>query len=597
MNANSRSRCALVCAAFIALFSAFSFRLIYLQVVKHDEYAGLAAEKHVYKQVIYAERGTILDANNEVLAHNIPVETVVADATHLNNRQAVVDLLSNELGIPVEQLVEKLNSERRYIVIKREVPEALATALGQKLRVRSLRGIYFEHDAARIYPNGLMLCHVIGFTDFEHHGIQGVEASMEEYLHGQDGYRFIEHNRVGQEIVPYRGQERAPRDGYQVHLTVDLSLQNIVENEIDAAMKEYTPQKATIILMRPQTGEILAIANRPNFDLNRRSEAKPEEMKNRAIIDMMEPGSTFKIVAAAAALNERKLRPDSTIFCENGLWNFGGSALHDHRAFSYLSVRDILIKSSNIGAAKLALSVGEQKFYEYIRRFGFGERTGVELPGEINGLIRPPQSWSKISITRIPMGHEIGVTPLQMTVAMAAIANGGKLITTSEGKTISSPSPVVLRQVISPETAREIGDALRGVVSDRGTAAAAAVPGFIIAGKTGTAQKVDPRGGYEQGKYVVSFVGYLPAERPEFVGLVVLDDAHTSKPELNYGGLIAGPIFSRVAEKAAQYLDLEPHEEIRKAIPVERVEKPMPAERVRKAVPAERVALTNASHH
>jgi cell division protein FtsI (penicillin-binding protein 3) len=605
MNSNSRTRCVLVCASFIALFSVFSFRLIYLQAMKHDEYAGLAAEKHVYKQIIHAERGAILDANNEVLAHNIPVQTVVADATHLNNRQAIADLVSNELGIPAAQVAEKLSSERRYIVIKREVPEAQVGALRQKLRDANLRGIYFEHDATRVYPNGSMLCHVIGFTDFDHHGIQGIEASMEEYLHGQDGYRFIEHNRAGQEIVPYRGQERAPRDGYQVHLTIDLSLQNIVENEIDGAMKEYSPQKATIILMRPQTGEILAMANRPDFDLNLRSEAKPEEMKNRAIIDMMEPGSTFKIVAAAAALNERKLRPDSTIFCENGLWNFGGAALHDHRAFSYLSVRDVLVKSSNIGAAKLALSVGDQRFYEYIRRFGFGERTGIELPGEISGVIRPPKAWSKISITRIPMGHEVGVTPLQMTVAMAVIANGGKLvtpriiksITTPEGKTISSLSPVVLRQVISPETAREIGDALRGVVSDRGTAAAAAVPGFTIAGKTGTAQKVDPRGGYEQGKYVVSFAGYLPADHPEFVGLVVLDDAHTSKPELNYGGHIAGPIFSRLAEKAARYLDLEPHEEIRKAIPIARVEKTTSAERLRKNGPAERIALTNASRH
>jgi len=595
----------LVCAAFIALFSIFSFRLIYLQAIKHDEYAGLAAVKHVYKQIIHAERGIILDANNEVLAHNVPVETVVADATLLNNQEAIVDLLSIELGIPSRELTAKLSSGRRYIVIKREVPAGRASALREKLRTGNLRGIYFEHDATRVYPNGSMLCHVIGFTDFDHHGIQGVEASMDEYLHGQDGYRFIEHNRAGQEIVPYRGQERAPRDGYQVHLTVDLGLQNIVENEIDAAMQQYSPQKATIILMRPQTGEILAMANRPHFDLNLRSATKPEQMKNRAIIDMMEPGSTFKIVAAAAALNERKVRPDSSIFCENGLWNFGGSALHDHRAFSYLSVRDILIKSSNIGAAKLALTVGDQKFYEYIRRFGFGERTGVELPGEINGLIRPPQAWSKISITRIPMGHEIGVTPLQMTIAMATIANGGKLIvprivksiTTAEGKTISSLSPVVLRQVISSETAKEISDALRGVVSDAGTAAAAAVPGFTIAGKTGTAEKVDPRGGYEQGKYVVSFVGYLPAEHPEFVGLVVLDDAHTSKPELNYGGLVAGPIFARLAEKAARYLDLEPHEEIRKAIPVERVEKTKPAERVRKTPSAERIALTNAPRH
>jgi cell division protein FtsI (penicillin-binding protein 3) len=605
MNPNSRARCVLVCVVLITLFSIFSFRLIYLQAIKHDEYAGLAAEKHVYKQIIHAERGSILDANSEVLAHNVPVETVVADATHLNNVDAIIELVSRELRLSSEQLGEKLNSGRRYVVIKREVPAATANALREKLRANNLRGIYFEDDATRIYPNGSMLCHVIGFTDFDHHGIQGVEASMEEYLHGQDGYRFIEHNRAGQEIVPYRGQERAPRHGYQVHLTVDLGLQNIVENEIDAAMQQYSPQKATIILMRPQTGEIMAMANRPNFDLNLRSEAKPEQMKNRAVIDMMEPGSTFKIVAAAAALNERKVRPDSSVFCENGLWNFGGTALHDHRSFSYLSVREVLVKSSNIGAAKLALTVGDQKFYEYIRRFGFGERTGIELPGEINGLLRPPRSWSKISITRIPMGHEIGVTPLQMTLAMATIANGGKLImprivksiTTPEGKTISSLSPTVLRQVISPETAREIGDALRGVVSDSGTAAAAAVPGFVIAGKTGTAQKVDPRGGYEHGKYVVSFAGYLPADHPEFVGLVVLDDAHTSKPELNYGGLVAGPIFSRVAERAARYLDLEPHEEIRKAIPVQRVEKSTPAERVRKAAPVERIALTNASRN
>jgi cell division protein FtsI (penicillin-binding protein 3) len=586
MKWNSRIRCALVCLFFTALFSLFSFRLVYLQMIKHDEYAGLAAEKHVYKQPIFAERGTILDANNEVLAHNTPVETVVADATHINNRDAIIPLLRDALDIPASELFEKLDGERRYIVLKREVPIAAAMALREKLRAQNLRGIYFERDTTRIYPNGSMLCHVIGFTDFEHRGIQGVESSMEEYLHGQDGYRFIEHNRAGQEIVLYRGQERVPRDGYQVHLTVDLNLQNIVENEIDAAVREYNPQKATIILMRPQTGEILAMANRPNFDLNLRSEAKPEQMKNRAIIDMMEPGSTFKIVTAAAALNEKKVRPDTTIFCENGIWNFGGRPLHDHKAYGELSVQDILVKSSNIGAAKLALSIGEQKFYEYIRRFGFGDRTGIELPGEIPGVIRPPQTWSKISITRIPMGHEVGVTPLQMMVAMATIANGGKLVTprivksvtTGDGKTITTFSPTVLRQVISPETAAQVGNALRGVVSDRGTAAAAAVPGFTISGKTGTAQKVDPKGGYEQGKYVVSFSGYLPADHPEFVGIVVLDDAKTSKPELNYGGLVAGPIFSRIAEKAARYLDLQPHEELTKPSA------------------AGRVALTNASH-
>src|SRR5205085_5535248 len=217
MKWNSRIRCALVCLFFTALFSLFSFRLVYLQMIKHDEYAALAAEKHVYKQTIFAERGAILDANNEVLAHNTPVETVVADATHLNNREALIPLLRDALEIPASELSEKLEGDRRYIVLKREVPVAVATALREKLRAQNLRGIYFERDSTRIYPNGTMLCHVIGFTDFEHRGIQGAESSMEEYLHGQDGYRFIEHNRAGQEMVLYRGQERSPRNGYQVH--------------------------------------------------------------------------------------------------------------------------------------------------------------------------------------------------------------------------------------------------------------------------------------------------------------------------------------------------------------------------------------------
>ena len=573
MKWNSRIRCALVCLAFTLLFSVFSFRLVYLQMIKHHEYAGLAAEKHVYKQTIHADRGVILDANNEVLAHNVPGEIVVADATHITNKEALVPLLAEHLQLPGTEIAEKLSVGRRYIVLKREVPQPAAVALRQKLREASLRGIYFERDSTRVYPNGSMLCHVIGFTNFEHKGIQGVEASMEEYLHGQDGYRYIEHNRAGQEIVTYRGQERAPRDGYRVQLTIDLNLQHIVENEIDAAVAEYRPEKATIILMRPGTGEILAMANRPHFDLNKRADAKPEQMKNRAIIDMMEPGSTFKIVTAAAALNEKKVRPDSYIHCENGVWNYGGRALHDHHGYGSMSVQDILIKSSNIGAAKLAIALGEQKFYEYIRRFGFGERTGVELPGEIPGIIRSPQSWSKISITRIPMGHEVGVTPLQMTVAMAAIANGGKLITprivksvtTADGQTISQFSPTILRQVISPQTAAQVSVALRDVVSERGTAKGAAVAGFSVCGKTGTAQKVDPNGGYTQGKYVVSFSGYMPAEQPEIVALVVLDDAKT-KNELNYGGTVAAPIFAKIAEKAARYLDLEPHEEPSKPV-------------------------------
>jgi cell division protein FtsI (penicillin-binding protein 3)/stage V sporulation protein D (sporulation-specific penicillin-binding protein) len=275
------------------------------------------------------------------------------------------------------------------------------------------------------------------------------------------------------------------------------------------------------------------------------------------------------------------------IYCENGVWNFGGRPLHDHghKGYGDLTVQDVLVHSSNIGAAKMAIMLGEQKFYEYIRRFGFGDRTGIELPGEIGGMVHPPRTWSKISITRIPMGQEVGVTPLQMIVAMSTIANGGKLvqprivksIIDDHGKPLSVLRPTDVREVISPETASKIAFALRGVATKRGTAAEAAVPGFTISGKTGTAQKAAPNGGYEKNKYVVSFSGFLPSENPAFVGLVVLDDAHPKDPNLNYGGTVAGPIFSRVAEQAARYLDLEPHEEIETE------------------ATAGRVALTNAS--
>ncbi len=438
MNWNSRTRCACVCIFFALLFSVFSYRLIYLQLVMHEHYSKLAADRNVGRAVIRAERGTIYDAGHEVLAQNVPVATVVADASLIPHPEALIPLLARSLQLPPNEIAEKIATKRRYIVLKREVPDADARVLEKTLRKEKLRGVYCERSTIRVYPNGPMLCHVIGFSDFDQKGIQGVEASMQEYLRGHNGYRYIERDAQGREIVLYRGLERAPQNGSQVHLTIDMGLQTIVENELDAAVREYRPATATIILMRPQTGEILAMANRPNFDLNLRAEAKPEQMKNRAIVDQMEPGSTFKIVTAAAAINERKVGLDSMVFCENGVWNIGGKPLHDHghKGYGDLSVQDVLVHSSNIGAAKLAMMLGEQKFYEYIRRFGFGAYTGIELPGEIRGQVHPLRSWTKISITRIPMGQEVAVTPLQMLMAMATIANGGKLIQPRIVKTV-----------------------------------------------------------------------------------------------------------------------------------------------------------------
>ena len=569
MMAKAKVRMLLACFGLSVFFTIFSYRLIYLQVLKHDEYTALAAEKHVKRTVTYSVRGEIRDVNGEVVAANQPIKTVVADGTLITNPGALADLLAVPLDMDRAKLLEMLSSGKPYVVIKKGLAESVANDLADKMNGKALRGVYFEQDSSRIYPNGTMLCHVLGFVDHTHHGVRGIEKSMDDYLSGHDGFRYTERDRTGKEIEFYRGQERPARAGCNVRLTVDMGLQNIVETELGAAVKQFRPASAIVILMKPQTGEILALANWPNYDLNSVGDYKEDDMKDRAIEDMVEPGSIFKIVTASAALNERAVKMDTMIFCENGHFNFAGKVLKDHHGYGDLSVMDILMKSSNIGAAKLAMLMGEQKFYEYIRRFGFGERTGVALPGEINGLVHPPHLWSKISISRIPMGQGVGVTPLQTVAAMSAVANGGHLmmpqivheITDEHNSVVANYPPVEIRQVMSAEVSKEMRDALKRVVSKEGTAVLAAVAGFTVAGKTGTAQIPIPGGaGYYDNKYVASFEGFMPADNPAFVALVMINDPKTG-PEQYYGGLVAAPVFSRIAEKAARYLNLEPHPE------------------------------------
>ena len=438
-------------------------------------------------------------------------------------------------------------------------------AIKAAIQAANLRGIYFEKDAVRTYPNGQMLGHVLGFLNNQGSGIQGVEMTMENHLRGQDGYRYIEHDRTGREIMLYRGQEEPAVHGLNVRLTIDMGLQAILEEELDTAFRDLKLEMAAAVLVDPNTGEILAMASRPCFDPNRPGEARPEEMKNRAILDMVEPGSTFKIVVASGAINEGIVNDKTSIFCENGAFSYGGKILRDHHGYGAMGVADILVKSSNIGSAKMALMMKDAKYYEYVRRFGFGEKSGIELPGESPGLVHPPHRWDKLTITRMAMGQSVAATPLQITMGMSVVANGGRLfapqivrsIEDADGRVVQDKPPKMLREVVSKKTANFVGRALSGVVAEGGTAQLAKVAGFTTAGKTGTAQKASPTGGYAPGKYVVSFVGYLPVENPRFVCLVLLDDAKVAS-NLNYGGLLATPVFSRIGERAARYLDLVP---------------------------------------
>ncbi|MCX7869148.1 MAG: penicillin-binding protein 2, partial [Terrimicrobiaceae bacterium] len=581
MRLKTRHRVALVCLGACGSFSVFSWRRGERRGARGEELSRAAAEKHSRKEPIFARRGMITDRHGEILAASVPVRRVVLDATQVNAPERLAEVAAPFLGMEPGAILAEIATGTPYKILSRSMPEERAIELRRALADQRLRGLRLVEDSQRVYPNGTLLCHVLGYlgprdpSRPEIEGLEGVESACEKELRGADGFRLIEKDRTGREIVVYRGVEEGPRHGNTVELTIDMGLQAIVEEELDASCQELNPEMAVVILADPKTGEILALANRPNYDPGSTGSAAPETKKNRAIMDVVEPGSTFKIVVASAALAEGVVNEKTIIHCENGRFHYGGHVLRDVHGYGAMGVFDILVKSSNIGSAKMGLMLGPEKFYSYVRLFGFGERTGIELPGEVRGILKPVSQWDRLTITRMPMGHALSTTPLQITMAMAAIANGGTLLRPRvvraihgpDGREIERSQPEVVRQVVRPEVARFVGEALKAVTRPGGTAKLAAVPGFEVAGKTGTAQKVNPAGGYYRDKYVVSFAGYMPADDPAFVGLVMIDSAKVA-PGLNYGGLVAAPIFARIAEKAARYMNLVPVQRAEAVLPL-----------------------------
>jgi cell division protein FtsI/penicillin-binding protein 2 len=575
MNRNEQARAAIICFALVGVFSLFSVRLIYLQVLQHDVYAELAAEKHVHKQVIYARRGVIRGSRGEPLAENRRIYDVAADGSHIRNPTALAQAIAGQLEMDPVELEAKLkavvaktvaNKRAESKVLKKGISEDVFENISKLTKgQRQLAGIYFDLNFERVYPNGSLLAQVIGFLDTGHDPKMGIERSMQDFLKGTNGCRFLEMDQKGHELVQYRGLETPAKDGCDVRLTIDMQLQNIVESELDTVCLQYKPKMAAAVMMRPQTGEILAMASRPTFDCNDPRSSTADQQKNRPIVDMVEPGSTFKIVVTSAAVEEKVATPETKIYCENGAYAYAGRILHDAHPMGMLTLHQVLAHSSNIGAAKLAIQLGKDRFYQYIRRYGFGETTGIPLPGEIPGLVNPPYRWSELDITRVPMGQSVAVTPLQLITAMSAVANGGTLmkpmliseIDDADERPVVTYSPVQVRRVISTDTSRKIVSALKDVVSKDGTAKDAAVPGFAVAGKTGTAQKIDPRGGYLEGRYVVSFVGFMPADDPKFTLLVVIDDPEMKEGKA-FGGTVAAPAFAKIAKRVADYLGLQP---------------------------------------
>jgi cell division protein FtsI/penicillin-binding protein 2 len=558
--APQKGRALIVIGALASVFTALTFRLFDLHVLQHKKLSALAQANR--EQVVHRQgrRGAILDANGNLLANSLSVRIVIADATITAPQAgAIAQKLAPLLKMDVDSLTQKLSTPSRYVRLN---PRAkLDEDSVQQIRAMKLKGISFEDQLVRSYPNGPLASHVVGFVNAEHKGVQGIEASMEQYLQGQAGYEVIEHDRKGREIRALRSENLGPRDGYNVVLTVDQVIQHAAEQELEKAMAQFKPQGGVIIVSRPKTGEILAMSSRPTFDPMNLDGTSADARRNRCISDVAEPGSTFKIVACSGALNEGIVSLRDQFDCENGAFMYAGRVLHDAHPYGVLSVEEILFHSSNIGAAKVGLRMGPAKLYEYVRRYGFGHKTDIALPGEVSGIAHPLARWNGLSITRIPMGHEIAVTPLQMLMALNAIANGGTLmkpmivksVDDQDGKPVFQYQPQQVGQVITPRAAMLMTTALRKVVTPEGTAPQAAVQNYDVAGKTGTAQKIE-NGQYVR-KYYSSFIGYFPAADPEISILVSLDDPSDGA---YYGGSVAGPVFRAVAEKVAQYLGIEP---------------------------------------
>jgi cell division protein FtsI/penicillin-binding protein 2 len=587
-------------------FVLLAGRLVYLQGLRHAELLAKAQHNTEKTYLLEPRRGDILDAQGNLLATSIFVKTVCADPTLIGGRQAeVARAIAPLLQMNEAELAQKLQPTFRrnekgdavpnqYIVLKRKVTGETWEKISQTLaaldfgvdekhlkpsekqfyRALHTKSIFADpqDEQLRVYPNQTLAAHVLGFTGvtdavadgrrvLDMKGCEGMEAALNSKLAGVRGWRVTETDHARREQVALRDQDVEARDGLNVVLTIDQTIQHYAELALAEACQKYSPISATAIVMRPRTGEILAMATLPNFDPNNAGASSADARRNRVISDVAEPGSTFKIVVVSGALNENAVRLTDSFNCENGAFSFAGHVLHDHERYGILSVKNIITKSSNIGAAKIGIRLGDDKLYDYICDYGFGKKTGVPLPGEVNGLLYPPSKWSKVSIAQIPMGHGVAVTRMQMVMAMAAIANGGTLVRPmlvdrledAHHNVVVKYSPQSVRRVISPEADREIIEALKTVVSDEGTAAKAALDHYTVAGKTGTAQKAE-NGVYVAGKFLSSFIGFFPADNPELCISVVLDEPKGA----HYGGQTAAPIFKQIAERSANYLNIHP---------------------------------------
>ena len=538
----------LIVLGLIGWMFVIGARLVNLQVTQHDDLVERARKQQLGSVETSATRGQLLDRQGRELARSVDTESFYADPSEIADVNETARRIAAVTGLDRAPLADRLqdakDAKKKFLWIARRIDEQSAA----KLDALELEGIYASKEPKRYYPNDSLAAHVLGFVNIDEVGLAGVEQTYNDRIRGEAGKLFLERDAKHQTFESYEIQ---PHPGQTVVLTLDQTIQYRTEQAVLAAAERTHAKSVAAIVMDPSTGEILALANAPTFNPN--EPPKNEERRsNSALQTTYEPGSTFKIVAYSAAIERGLVKPEDKIDCQMGQITVAGRLIHDHHPFGVLTVADALAQSSNVGAIKLGLRVGNESMFDYIKRFGFGSRTGVDLPGESPGILRPLQRWTPSSIGSIAMGQEISVTPLQMATAYSALANGGSLVKPHLVREIRSPDGTVLFQakpemhrVLKPETTA----ALRGMleaVTLRGTARKAQLNGYTAAGKTGTAQKIDPKTHtYSTTKYIGSFVGFAPVNNPAVVIIVVIDEPQGAY----HGGDVAAPVFREIAEQ------------------------------------------------
>lgn len=583
----SRIRIRAIGVFFALFFIVVAARSFYLQVIKEDEWVRLADKQHQKIVPLTPVRGAISDANGSPLAVSIEMDSCFADPRSIENIPETAAKLAPILDMHRADLEKKLGGGKSFVWLQRRLVPELAV----KVKALKLEGIGFVKETKRFYPNMEIASNVIGFTGVDPSGLEGVELKYDSTILGNSGYLITERDALGRDIALKGAVIKNSSKGSNLVLTIDKNIQYITEKELAAAVKTSGAKGGIAVVMDPQTGRVLAMANYPTFNPNTFAGYPHQYLRNHAICDSFEPGSTMKVLLLAAALEEKVVSPGDRFNCENGSYSVGGITIHDTHTYGTLSVSDILKYSSNIGAAKIGRRLGATRLYGYLRNFGIGEKSGIDLPGEAGGNLRDKSSWYESDLATISFGQGMTASSIQLAAAYSAVANGGTLmkpyiadrITDENGLVLQRFTPQPRNKVVSQQTAERLARMMETVVAPGGTGTAAAVEGYRVAGKTGTAQKVDSiTRRYSASKRTASFIGFVPADRPRLTIAVIIDEPKTSP----YGGVVAAPAFGAIAQQSLCYLKVPPDGVVRQKPAVLKVKNEQPLQQMASATAA-----------